>query len=102
MILNINIIWKVCRSQWPRSRNCVWSWTTRKQGSWVRVPLEACLDVRFSLCCSVLCRQRPWYWPMPHLRNPTKMPTRIYIFRRSFWIGTGHMAWSMKREIRIW
>jgi hypothetical protein len=44
-----------CRSQWPcgLSRG---SWPVGLLGSWVRVPLKACMFFRVFLCCVVLCK----------------------------------------------
>jgi hypothetical protein len=42
--------------QWPCSLRRVWSWTTRKLGSWVRIPLNTRTYARVCLWYAVLCR----------------------------------------------
>jgi hypothetical protein len=48
---------------------------TRSLGSWVRIPLEACMYVCMSAfyCFAFLCRYRPCDGSIPRQRNPTKM-----------------------------
>jgi hypothetical protein len=47
-------------------------------GSRVRVPHTARTFVLVSLCCAVLCRQRPCDGPITRLRSPPEMKTKAY------------------------
>jgi hypothetical protein len=46
------VMWSVCPSQWPRGLRHEISSPARTLGSWIRIPLEACMSV---CVCVVLC-----------------------------------------------
>jgi hypothetical protein len=74
--------YKLGRSQWPRILRYVWSWTSRKLWSLVRVSLEARMCTRVSLCCTVLCKYRPCDGSIPRPRSPPEVSGRDLQFQK--------------------
>jgi hypothetical protein len=59
------------RSQWPRGLKHEISSPPRTLGSWVRIPLEACMSVCVYSVYVVLYRERPCVGLISHPRSPT-------------------------------
>jgi hypothetical protein len=69
------LLFTACQRMRPISsaaRARAWALAGWIRRSRVRIPQKAWMFVLVFLCCVVLCRQRPWDWPIIRPRSPAK------------------------------